>query len=171
MSIAAATRQAYVVEADSQDTSFRAAAAQPDVESSLERIAQWIPTEAVGIYIALLGLITPDDADARWILFGIGVLLVVLFLVLNTALVNKRGAEEWKKQGKTGTPPKLAGKRLRALLLLTLTAFVAWACALPATPFLDWWSDATVLGGAAVIVLAPFYPKVAELLDIKMPQP
>lgn len=171
MSIASATRQAFTVEADEKSTDFKEASAQPAVDSALERIVQWIPSEAVGSYVALLGLFGPNGTGARWVLFVIGAALVVVFLLLNTALVNKRGAEEWRRQKKSGDPPKLSTKRVLILLGLTLIAYVAWACALPETPFLDWWTDATIAGGAAVIVLALLLPKLAELLNVKMPNP
>ncbi len=97
MSMAAATRLAYTVEAEEKSTDFKEASAQPDVDSALERIVQWIPSEVVGSYVALLGLFGPNGADARWVLFLIGVALVVVFLLVNSALVNKRGAEEWRQ--------------------------------------------------------------------------
>jgi hypothetical protein len=169
VSIAAATRQAYAVEANAKSTTFREAAGEPSVESGLEAITAWIPSEAVGSYVALLGLFRPAHATARWILFGVGAALVVMFLLINAILVNKQGATEWNKQKMQGTPPKLSGKKLAAVLGISLVAYVAWAGALPGTPFLDWWTDATVLGGAAVIVLAFLLPKLAKILNVKMP--
>lgn len=170
MSIAAAVRQAYTVEAEAKSTEFRKASAQPDVESALEEVTQWIPSEAVGLYVAFLGLFSPDSTDGRWILFGVGVVLVVFFVIVNSALVNTRGAREWRRQGKQGDPPKLSPRRVLLVMAFSMVAFVAWAAALPASPFLDWWSDATIVGGAAVLLLAAGLPKLAELADLKAPQ-
>lgn len=51
------------------------------------------------------------------------------------------------------------------LLFLALAAFVAWASALPGTPFLAFTPYATVIGGWLVLILASMY-KVADLLDV-----
>jgi hypothetical protein len=171
MSIAAATRQAYARELEQSAPALKEAAAGPDVKSAIERVTQWVPTEVVGIYVALLGLFAPASVDGRWELLGAGVILTVVFLLLNAALVHKRGVKKWEDDGKQGErPPGLAPWRLGVLLVLSLVAFLSWACALPATPFLDWWSDATTLGGAAVLILAPFLPEIAELAGVNMPK-
>ncbi|MDX6590362.1 MAG: hypothetical protein QOI84_1636 [Solirubrobacterales bacterium] len=170
MSIAAATRQAYARELEEKAPDLKEAAAGPDVKSAIERVTQWVPTEVVGLYVALLGLFAPTSTDGRWALLGVGVVLTVVFLLLNSALVHKRAVTEWEKKKQGNKPPGIALWRLGVLLLLSLVAFLAWACALPATPFLDWWSDATTLGGAAVLILAPFLPEIAELAGVNMPK-
>lgn len=169
MSIAAATLQAYAAVAETKESAFREAASPPTSESALESVVKWIPSEAIGSYIALVGLVAPQNAGGRWALFVIGAALVCVFLLLNAALVNKKGAAEWKARKKPGDPPKLSGGRLVAVLVLSLVSFVAWACALPDTPFLDLRADATRWGSGAAIVLSLLLPKVAELLDLKLP--
>ena len=171
MSIAAATRQAYVREVEANAPELREAAKNPDVDSAIERVTQWVPTEAVGLYVAFLGLFSPSGSAGRWIMFGVGISFTVLFLALNSALVHKRAVDSWRKEGEKGQrPPGIAAWRLAVLLTICLVAFVAWACALPATPFLDWWSDATLVGGGAVLVLAAALPKIAELVGVNMPR-
>ena len=169
MSIAAATRQAYAVVAEAKSTAFREAATQPTSESVLQSVVKWIPSEALGSYIALVGVVAPETAGGRWALFVIGSALVCVFLLLNVALANKQGAAEWRAQRKPGDPPKLAGWRLFGVLAVSLVSFVAWACALPDTPFLTLTSDATQWGGGVAAVWSLLLPKVAELLDLKLP--
>jgi len=168
MSIAAATRKAYAVDAEAKSPQFRKASTEAGVETGLEKITQWIPSEVVTSYVALLGLFAPDDATLRWTLFGVGVLLVLVFVVVNAALVNKKGTEKWKEDGKPGEPPKLARKRVFGLIAVGLVAYVVWACALPDTPFLDLTDQATRIGGGLVIVISLLMPKVTDLLDLKV---
>ncbi|MFY0572625.1 hypothetical protein ACN28E_53585 [Archangium lansingense] len=130
---------------------------------------KWIPSEALGSYIALVGVVAPETDGGRWALFVIGAALVSVFLLLNVALANKQGAAEWRAQKKQGDPPKLAGWRLFGVLVVSLASFVAWACALPDTPFLTLNSDATQWGGGVAVVWSLLLPKVAELLDLKLP--
>jgi hypothetical protein len=52
------------------------------------------------------------------------------------------------------------------LILFALVAFVAWAAALPGTPFLSLTPRATAIGGWAVVILALVMYKVADLLDV-----
>ena len=174
MSIASASRQGFAAEARATTEGFETEATQPNVDSALERIVQWIPTEAVGAYIAILGVFPPGGTNVdkeRWAIFAIGVALVVAFTFLNAALVNKRGAEEWKKQGKAGSPPSLSGGRFVKVLLLTLFAFVVWVGALPGgSPFIDLWSDATKAFGVAVIPISAALPQIAELLGVTVPK-
>src|SRR4051794_29708605 len=95
MSVAAATRKAFAVDADAKSTEFRQAAAPTAVESALEQVTQWIPTEVVTIYVAILGIFAPGGSSGKWIIFAIGAVSVPLFVLLNAALVNKRGAKQW----------------------------------------------------------------------------
>jgi len=170
MSIAAATRQAYRRELDTTTPATVEAAKNPDVQSAIERVTEWIPTETVGLYIALLGLLSPDGSTGRWVLFCAGIAMTIGFLLLNSELIHKRAVDKWE-EAKNGEPkpPRIAPWRQGVLLGVCLVSFAAWACALPATPFLSLWSDATTVGGIAVLVLAATIPKVAELCGVNMP--
>lgn len=168
MSIAAATRNAYAVAVEDESPEFREASGASAADSALERVVEWIPSEAVGIYIALLGLFSPTG-NGRWVLFAIGVAVVCAVVLVNAAIVNKRGLEKWKKAGKKGEGPKLSGRKLFWVVALTQVAFLTYAWALPNTPFTDWVDDATLVGGAAAIILAPFLPKIAELAGVQPP--
>jgi hypothetical protein len=170
MSIAASTRKAFAVDAETKSAAFRQAATQPTVESGLEKLTQWIPSEVITIYIALLGIFAPDKAAGKWIVFAIGAGAVPAFVLLNAALVNKRGAAQWAEEHHAGSPPRLAHKRIAWLTLLAGVSYLVWTFALPATPFLDLTHQATRIGGALVVVVSVVMPKVAEFLDLQLPQ-
>lgn len=170
MSIATSTVRAYAVAADGQSPAFRQASASTDVDSALERITSWIPTEVVGIYVSLVGLVVPSSDRSRWALFVLGALLVPVFVLLNGKIVNDRGAAAWSKAGTAGDPPKITGKQLLACTGLALVAFIAWSMALPSTPFLELFDNATRVGAGAVIVLALILPKVAEAFGVALPK-
>jgi hypothetical protein len=170
VSTASAMRRAFAVQVDRVSPAFREAAAPPDVESSLERLTTWVPTEVVGIYISLVGLFLPASDAGRWALFLIGVVLVPAFVGVNSALVNKRGAAKWRADQRPGDPPRVSLRQVGLCVAVALVAYIAWSMALPNTPFLAWFDDAPRLGGGLVVVLALILPKVAELLDISLPQ-
>ena len=167
MSIAASARKAYAVEAATKKSEFRKAATDPDVQSALEKLTQWIPSEAVTTYITLVGLLALSDSTGRWILFGVGVLVVVAFVAINTALVNKEGKEKWKEEERDGPAPKLGRKRFVTLLVVAVVCFTIWALAIPATPFLSLTDQATRIGGGLVILTAAFMPKLSKLLGLQ----
>ncbi len=171
LSISASARQAFAVDAEAKSPEFRQAAATPAVESALEAITQWIPTEVVAIYVALLGIFAPRSSSGKWIIFAVGAVSVLVFVLLNAALVNKRGAEAWTREQKPGAPPKLAGTRLFLLILLAAVAYLVWTFALPDTPFLALTDEATRIGGALVVIVSLAMPKVAEILNLKLPRP
>lgn len=170
MSIAAAARQAYQRELDATTPVTRESARNPDVQSAVERVTEWIPTETVGLYVALLGLLSPEGSKGRWVLFGAGIALTIGFLLLNSALIHKRAVAKWEEaENGEPRPPRIALWRQGVLLVVCVVSFAAWACALPATPFLSLWSNATTIGGVAVLVLATATPKVAEICGVNMP--
>lgn len=164
-------RHAFAVQAEEGSPEFRQAAATPDVESSVERITAWIPTEVVGTYVALVGLFLPKSSGARWSLLVIGMVLVPVFVCVDGALVNKRGSSAWRARRQQGDAPKITTRQLWLCSLLAMLAFIAWAMALPSTPFVSWFANATKFGGGAVVVLALLLPKIGELLDLSLPQP
>ncbi len=168
MSIAAAVRNAYGAEIAGESPQFATAAAAPPADTALERVTEWIPTEAVGIYIGLLGIFTPKGAG-RWVIFGIGAAAVLGFVLLNTSIMNQRGARAWANQGKPRPAPKLSRRRFWIVIALVGIAYLTWAWALPGSPFLDLTSDATRIGAAAGVVYAPFLPKIAKRFDVRPP--
>ena len=126
---------------------------QAKLNSAMEKITTFIPSEVVGLYVASLGIIAPVTPEAKWWIFGICVVLVPIFLLF-TYLIQKR---------KNQAP----GVRVLVILILFgLFAFVAWASALPSTPFLQFTDKATEIGGAFVIGAALFLYRFAEALGI-----
>jgi len=168
MSLAAAARKAYAVDAEEKSVEFRKASTQSPVESGIEKITAWIPSEVVAIYVALVGIFAPGSETTKWVIFGIGAVCVPTFVGLNAALVNKQGKDEWSRQNKEGSPPRIARKRIGLLIAFGLVAFVVWAFALPATPFLTITDSATKIGGALVIVMSLLMPLLAKLADLEV---
>lgn len=168
MSIAAAARQSFAAEAADTTPALTLAETTPDVQSAIEKITAWIPTEVVAIYIALLGIFTPDSSGGKWAIFAAGAVLVLVFVILNGLLLNKRAADKWEAEGKPGNPPTFSWSKACGLVVLSGLAYVAWTFALPASPWLDVTDKAPQIGGAAVLVLSLLIPKVAQALDLKL---
>ena len=123
----------------------------------MQKITAFIPSEVVGIYIAVFGILAPAETDnvTKWWIFGICAVLLIPFFIGMGYLAKKR------KKEPTPTRPVLL-----ILLACAVVAFAAWACALPGTPFQQVFGGrATQIGGAAVIVLALVLYSVAEELN------
>ena len=123
-------------------------------KKELARITAYVPTEAIATYVALLGLIEPGPGAPRWILLGITA-LIAIFLCWYF----------W-----SGATTELPGKVLVWQCVFALVGLAAWASALPNSPFFsfDWYSAR--YGAAAVIILSPVIPRVAERLKIAPPR-
>jgi hypothetical protein len=126
----------------------------PSVQGSLEKVSAYIPSEVIGIYVAGLGIFAPDHVHAKWILFGVSLILVPVLVLVGQAVARKRGLP---------APP---GKASIVVILFAVVAFCAWAAAMPSNPLLDQFPEATRVGGFAVIILAALLPQAANLLDI-----
>jgi hypothetical protein len=106
------------------------AAATPIAEElppskTLDDLVRYIPTEVITVYLAFLGLATVTNGDytARWVglaVFAIGTPSAVFV--------------DWRIK-KRQSPD--SGKLPAFNLIAATTAFVAWAFALPGTPFED----------------------------------
>jgi len=131
-----------------------AAPTSPEVQSALDKIAAYIPSEVIGTYVAISGILLPTSANPKWIIFGIALLLIPLLTLVGNAIAKKRGL----------TAP--SGRATVWIIVLACVAFCAWALALPDNPLVDYYDDASRIGGVAVIVLAVLLPQVAELLGI-----
>jgi hypothetical protein len=131
---------------------------EPEHEKSLEsmtaKVTAFIPSEINGIYVAGFGILSPDSELMKWLIFAICLALIPLLLWLNYLDHKKRSAAT------------LSVKITLALLIFALVAFVAWAAALPGTPFLALHAHATAFGGFAIVILAVFLPQIAGLLGI-----
>jgi hypothetical protein len=130
------------------------------LDSAMEKITAFIPSEVIGSYVAVLGILSPQTDVGKWIIFGICLLLIPIFMLLGY-LAKKKQAE---KDQKTTLPPNT--QHTGILLVLAAVAFVAWAMALPGTPFLSITAHATAIGGASVIILTTIMYKIADLFDL-----
>ena len=123
----------------------------------MEKVTAFIPSEVIGAYVALSGLLAPlyksDEFKWKWVLFFICLGLIPIVMALSYALRRKDGLPT----------PKLFINLV--LLILALVAFIVWVAALPGTPFTVYSPNVTVFGGGAVIVLAILMYPIAKLLD------
>jgi len=134
-----------------------APAPQKTLDSAMEKITAFIPSEVIASYVAILGLISPDTPTGKWIIFAICLVLIPAYMYLGY-LTKKKQAKE--KQ----STPKRADTFL--LMIFAAVAFIAWSMALPGTPFASLFPRATTIGGVAVIIVTSFMYKVADLLDL-----
>ncbi|GAB2844915.1 hypothetical protein GCM10022221_50270 [Actinocorallia aurea] len=128
-------------------------------DTALNRVAAFIPSEAVAVYLALWAFIDPDEPLAKWTVFGVGLALVLAFYFL--AYLQRRRAVA----GVDGPPARSVGVTL-VLLLFAVVAFTAWAAAMPGNPFTQFTDQAVKIGGGAIIVLGVLMPKVADVLGL-----
>jgi hypothetical protein len=166
MSIIAMTRQVETAALRRAPDTKRAAADSTAPGDYVEKVVQWIPSEAVGAYIAVWGVLTPSTDPSRWAVFVVGLLSVGLLILLGTALAQKRRVEQWQKEKKPGAPPRTSQRDRLLLLTFASVAFTTWVAALTDSPFATIDSNASKVGGAVLVGLALFAPKVAELLDL-----
>jgi hypothetical protein len=131
------------------------AAVDPAVSTAMEKIAAFVPTEVIGLYVSGLGILAPTEAGGQWLLFGICALMIPLLMYLSYLL---------RKQKELPPPSPLTSLILGGLALV---AFAAWASALPSTPFVALLGErAHLIGGFAVLVLSILMPQIAAVLGV-----
>jgi hypothetical protein len=115
------------------------------VQAALEAIAAYIPSEALAVYLPALGIFAPREALGAWLVFGLGVLVVLLFTWL----------------GLTKRQRKAKPSKGRVVYGLALTGFVLYAGALPGSPF-DYLHDLAPKMLAFLALVAAFVmPEIA----------
>ncbi len=124
------------------------------VTGAMEKIAAYIPSEVIGIYVGNFGILAPATQAVKWWIFGICMALIPAFLGLGYASAKKKQL------------PVPGGRASGVLFLMSAVAFTTWCSAMPATPFLALDPDATRWGGFAVLALSYVIPKIADLLEI-----
>ena len=143
------------------------AAAEKGFKGSLQSIANYIPSEGLGVYLAAQGLLIPakDATDEqvfrlRLVCFAMGMVVVGLLAFAAFEGTKFAGLEVWRRR-----------------ILVTVLAVVAFAIYGSATPefFL---SDRTYLtiawsqwAAIVTIIAALVMPYVANVLDLKPPTP
>lgn len=162
MSLVAMTRSAARGNAFRSGMTFEATSgkAESAVTAAIEKVATYIPSEVTTLYIAGFGLLVPLYQGIKWWLLGICVPLVWLFV--------------WLGNPNTSPEPNIPTKKLppRDLAILSLLgtfAFCSWAAAIPETPFLDWGTHATQIGGFMVVACSLLMPRVARGLKVGPP--
>lgn len=123
------------------------------VAAATTELSRYIPTEAIGLYTAILPFLVKDGTPlseqsytGRWILATGVAILAVLFAVgvYRKELLKRSGTFKW--------PIKRT--------LTVLFAFAAWVAVIPGSPFQDfsWYTPSIggIIGLVAVAVLALF---------------
>ncbi len=101
------------------------------VATEMERIAAFIPSEVIGIYVAGFGILSPESKSGKWSIFGISLALIPVFVLLNYLEQRKHANPEQRASLKSLSKTSLI------VTVFGMVAFVAWAAALPGTPFLS----------------------------------
>jgi hypothetical protein len=164
MSIGTMMRLGYSRENEKVSVAARAAAGGPAagdskaIDSAMQKVAAFIPSEVIGAYVAGVGILSPDGSAGKWWLFAICLVLVPVFVAL--------GALIQQKDASSAVTKRQLVRLIVILVVLGGTSFVAYASALPGSPFLEINDQATRVGGIAVILLAGLMYKLADLLDV-----
>lgn len=119
-------------------------------QAALEAIAAYIPSEALAVYIAALGLFQPGTAGDRWFWFVVGVALVIGF-------------------GALSAMDRVVRPSMRTFAVLTIMAvvsFATYAGALPASPFLALHPQATLGSGLVALILSAALPRIARIAGV-----
>ncbi|MEO5874388.1 MAG: hypothetical protein ABIS86_06065 [Streptosporangiaceae bacterium] len=161
MSVAKYAQVAVATEAVNDPDTVKPQSTDYDRDSALTRVAAFIPSEAVAVYLALWSFIGPDTSTTRWVVFAIGLALVPTFYLL--AYLQRRRMVG-VNQGEV--PPQRSLRVVLLLLVFAMLAFTAWAMAMPDNPFLDLTDQALKFGGGAVIVLGILMPRAADVLGL-----
>jgi hypothetical protein len=124
------------------------------VKAALTQVADFIPTEALGIYVTGLGLFTSAQTSRQWLVFFVALALIPVFVVLSLSVKGKAHS---------------VGPNARTALILSvmgICAFVVWVAALPNTPFVAFVADVRQLASLAALVLAAVFPSLAKALKV-----
>lgn len=106
-----------------------------DDGNQLSRLTRYIPTEAITLYVALLGVVGAAGASytGRWIAFALFVLLTPSMAYVDWRIAARRYLRSDRGAGRV---------LLRFNLGAATIAFAAWAFSLPASPFNEFaWYD------------------------------
>lgn len=120
------------------------------VQAALETIAAYIPSEALAVYIAAIGVLQPASSVERWFWLGIGLLAVLVFAVL----------------GALDREVRLPTDKLVIVIVLGVISFLAYAGALPDSPFLQFDVRATAVAGIVALALSLGLPRLARIVGV-----
>lgn len=125
------------------------------IESALESVAAYIPSEVVSAYIAALGIFSPKENILKWVIYLICVILILILIYISARIAQKKGL------------PKQKNSYHVIQFLIGLVAFTTWVSAMPETPFLELTSYANQIGALLAVIFSLLMPRIAEMLDIK----
>ncbi len=127
-----------------------------DRSNALEKIVTFIPSEAIGLYIAGSGIMQPSSSVERWGLFLFATASIPLVYLLRY----------FETRGTSAAPGEWNTRRGCWLLSFALLAFVVWGAAMPQSPFLEFHPKMNQYAAVAALALAAFMSKIAELLGL-----
>jgi hypothetical protein len=132
------------------------------VVSALGVVSDYIPSEILAMYIAVIGLIQTTRASypLKWSIFG-GAVVVLLVYVGLTYLQQRADA---RQSGPTTAPPSL--RHFIYVAAMATVAFTAYAMSIPGSPFQQITRDLTILGGAVALALAALMPMIGSILGV-----
>lgn len=133
------------------------AASGSAVSSAIAAIAAYIPTEVVAGYVAVTALAASLKLNpwALWWVFIILTPFYTAYAYLQRPAVKAAPADR---------------KKLAVLIGFALVGYVVWTLALPATPFVQFFGDATsaaTVGGIVVVIVAPLLAALSTVFKIR----
>src|SRR3954468_14907955 len=82
MSVAKYAQVAVSTEAVNDPGMVKPQSTDYDKDTPLTKVAAFIPSEVIAVYLALWSFIGPDTTTTRWVVFAIGLALVPTFYLL-----------------------------------------------------------------------------------------
>jgi hypothetical protein len=126
----------------------------------LRTVTTYIPTEVLTLYVAVVAALQPAGATPAWITFW-------CFLICTPVVV----WVVYAIKAKTAKSPFPAAIRTWPLweMIAGSIAYVAWAFALPGSPFASWAHYSAALAGVIVLVASTILGLLAPLFARSIP--
>jgi hypothetical protein len=138
---------------------------EQETTTALDKLTGFVPTEVITGYAAAVGLLIPTESLHRWLIFLAAVLVLIVLILLDFALREKRVRESTA----TGEQVSQLTSRRRIIFSVVIAslAFTVWAFAVPTgSPALDWGEGATRVFAVVAIAVSAVLYRVAQLVDI-----
>jgi hypothetical protein len=145
-----------------------ASATNSGVNKSLSTVAAFIPSEALALYVALLGVFIGTSSDreyaAKWFIFALG--LAVTCLAIFDGYVSARRVHAANPE----TTPAPSLGRFVKIVVFALIAFTIYVMAMPDNPFEQLANDSDVninaVSGVLALLAGFVLPMVASWLGV-----
>ena len=147
------------VEDIARSTGESTRAASP-ATSTLGAIAAYIPTEVLTVYVAAVAALAGSDVSVLWAAFW-------LFLIATPIVVWLTYAGKVRQA--TGTLPASVSQWPKWEMAAATIAYVAWAFALPETPFAGLSFYSAAVGAVVVLVATTLIGLVAPVVQGPLP--